>query len=361
MNSVRSIHQLVVSAKPGDAVFNHAQLLRTWLREWGYASEIYAEGLSEDLPRGEAQPWSRVQAEKARDSLLIFHYSTGSPLTADVRKMTMPVILMYHNVTPSEYFRGVHQQLYEQTLRGREELPDLRDVALALANSDYSEEELCRAGFGHTGVLPLPIDEERYAIQADESVMRSYADDRTNILFVGRVAPNKRHEDLLRAFYYYKRLDPGSRLLLVGNWQLCERYKAWLDSCANARGLADVHFCGHVSTAELVAYYRVASLFLCMSEHEGLCVPLLESMHFGVPVLAYASTAIPSTLGEAGVQIHRKDFPVVAETMHVLVRDDLLRARVIARQRQRLQAFRPETVKPAFRSYLDSVLATSLR
>jgi L-malate glycosyltransferase len=147
-------------------------------------------------------------------------------------------------------------------------------------------------------------------------------------------------------------------LFLVGAWRGMERYHGELRDLVRALDLEDyVVFTGHVSLSELVAYYRRADLFVSMSEHEGFCVPILEAMHFRVPILAYSAAAVPDTLGTAGVLVSRKDFPVLAETAHLLVTDRKLRDRVIRRQRQRLLDFRPEAVAERFHAYVQELMA----
>ena len=127
-------------------------------------------------------------------------------------------------------------------------------------------------------------------------------------MFVGRMIPNKKIEDVIRFFHAYNRwFNPRSRLLLVGAHSGFERYVAMLQNLIDRLGVPDVHFLGHVSNAELTAYYELADVFLCASEHEGFCVPLVESFHMGVPVLAYAATAIPATMDGAGILYHDKD------------------------------------------------------
>jgi len=343
-------------AKPGDAIFNEAQLFQKWLREWGYVSDIYAEGIDCDLPPGAAYPYAKLRGKRS-DTLLIYHYSIGSDLSPFVRGLSLPILLVYHNITPCEFFRGVHQQLYDNTRRGREELATFSTVPLALGVSEFNSQELLALGFESVGILPLPVDEERYAVAPDAETMERFGQGGTNILFVGRIVPNKRQEDIIRTFYYYKRIDPASRLFLVGSPEPCTRYRAWLDGYVKFLGLSDVHFCGHVTTAELVAYYRLADVFLCMSEHEGFCVPLVESMYFGLPILAYASTGVPHTLGNAGVLFCRKDFPVVAEIIHLLTTDAALRSRLIEHQRERLESFRPNRIRVLLRAHLDTVIS----
>jgi glycosyltransferase involved in cell wall biosynthesis len=171
-------------------------------------------------------------------------------------------------------------------------------------------------------------------------VARLYGDDRTNLLFVGRIIPNKRIDDLIRVFAVYKRLDPRSRLLLVGDTRGHERYYDRLQQLIRALAVKDVVFTGHVDDDDLAAYYRVSHLFLCLSEHEGFCVPLQEAMHFGLPVLAYDTGAVRETLHGGGVLLLDKRPEEVAELIRLVLDDPELRGRVLATQARAMREVR---------------------
>jgi glycosyltransferase involved in cell wall biosynthesis len=192
--------------------------------------------------------------------------------------------------------------------------------------------------------LPIIFDPKRYAVRPNRKVLGAFQRD-ANLLFVGRVSPNKRFEDLILTFAYLKRfVRPDARLLLVGSTRRMELYHEYLQSLATRLGLSEVVFTGHVSASELVAYYRCADVYLSMSEHEGFGVPLLESMHFGLPIVAYKAAAVPETLGGCGILVTAKDYSVVAELVGLLIEDGNLRARIVARQRERLGDFLPHEV-----------------
>jgi glycosyltransferase involved in cell wall biosynthesis len=194
-------------------------------------------------------------------------------------------------------------------------------------------------------VLPIVFEPGRYAVRPNRRMLRAYGEG-LNVLFVGRIAPHKRQEDLIRVYYHLKRaMRPDSRLLLVGSSRGTEPYLASLEAYVERLGLTDVVFAGHVAAAEWAAYYRCASVYLSMSEHEGFGVPLLESMYHGVPVLAYKAAAVPETLGGAGLLMTARNYAGAAELIALLDEDDDLRERVVARQRERVQAFYPSRVR----------------
>jgi len=194
--------------------------------------------------------------------------------------------------------------------------------------------------------------------QADRRTLRRFKDGRTNVLFVGRCAPNKRIEDVIRAFYYFKRyVEPNSRLIHVGSFAGTERYYYLLQSQAHDLGLDDIHFAGSVLQPTLNAFYRCAHVFLCMSDHEGFCIPLLESMVFDVPVIAYAAAAVPETLDGAGILVHDKRYELIAEIMGRVVHDSSLRNAVLDGQRRRMERYRRRDLGAELRGHLAPLLA----
>jgi glycosyltransferase involved in cell wall biosynthesis len=180
-----------------------------------------------------------------------------------------------------------------------------------------------------------------------------------NLLFVGRLAPNKRVEDVIKVLYQYHQIEPNARLYLVGETRYTRRYVEWLQDFVQQLGLADaVQFTGQVSRADLAAYYQIADVFVMMSEHEGFGIPLLESMRFDLPIIAYASSAVPETLDGAGILIWQKDYRVIAELIHLLRTDPQLREHICQEQQRRAQDFAPSRVLAQFRKHLDSVIGS---
>jgi glycosyltransferase involved in cell wall biosynthesis len=206
--------------------------------------------------------------------------------------------------------------------------------------SEFNRRELAEAGFARTAVLSIPLDLDRLREgPVSPSVRRVFGDGRTNVLFVGRIIPNKKVEDLLRVFAVYQRsIDAAARLLLVGDHWGYEPYLLRLQEMTRAFGLEEVVFTGQVEASELRAFYSVATVYVSLSEHEGFCVPLLEAMAFGLPVVAFDAGAVAETLAGAGVLLEDKRPEVVAELLHRLVSDQRLRRVVLAAQQRRLAA-----------------------
>jgi len=361
------IDQWTPDLRRGDAVGDSILRMRDAFRSWGHASDVYSLTLDDELA-GEARLFSEWQPG-GPDDVVMLHYALASPLTAALRDERARRVLIHHNVTPGEFFDGWDPELARICREGRAQVGELRDhVELALADSEFSRRELEQAGFPRTGVLPIFLDFERYRSRAANPVLsRVLADGMTNLLFVGRVAPNKRHDDLVRVAAYWKRfIGPSVRLVLAGSLPrretgggrpLPRHYFDGLQSFVYEEGFspAEVLFLGHVSHDELLACYRSAHVFLSMSEHEGFGVPLVEAMLLDVPVLAFGSTAVADTLGSAGVQFSDKRYAEVAETALRLASDRALRTQVLAGQRRRLAAFAPEAIEARLRGYLEAL------
>jgi glycosyltransferase involved in cell wall biosynthesis len=355
---MKAVHQLVPNFDYGDAIGNHIRGLRGLLRGWGHASDVYAQYVHEKLAP-EARFYTRYRDVSHPDNVVLFHFSIGSEVTSFFAGLPDRKVLVYHNITPAEYYVGVNARVADRCRRGRWELGRLARVTdLALGVSEFNRRELEAAGFRRTGVLPILLDWANYAHPPVRAVEQACGRG-TNLLFVGRIAPNKRIDDLMRAYYFYRRLDPESRLFIVGSAVDTEGYLAGCQKLAAELGVLDgVVFTGAVSQAELCTYYRLAHVYLTLSEHEGFCVPLLESMHFGVPIVAYASTGVPATLGGAGLLVGEKDGPTLAELIHRVAGDPGLRDAIVAGQRERLTAFDPTVIGARLRADLDQLSAS---
>jgi glycosyltransferase involved in cell wall biosynthesis len=351
------IDQWVPALHQGDAIGDSARLMRGAFRSWGHQADVYALELDAAL-EGDGRPFAEWRPGGS-DDVVILHFALPSPLSAAFREQRSRRVLLHHNVTPPEFFVGWDDELARICHLGRAELRALAPYAdLGLADSEWNRLELEELGVARTGVLPIYLDFARYRAAADPVLRRLLDDGRTNLLFVGRLVPNKKPEDLVRLLSFWKRwIAPDVRLLLVGKLPRRRPYFDALQALSYAEGLtpADVVFTGHVSHQELLACYAAARVFVSMSEHEGFGVPLVESLLLRVPVLAFESTAVPHTLGGAGVLFTEKRLAEVAETARLLATDEPLRAAVLAGQQRRLAAFAPEAVEALLRGYVESL------
>jgi glycosyltransferase involved in cell wall biosynthesis len=292
------------------------------------------------------------------NDILIHHFSIGSRASRTAYAMPGRMALVYHNITPPEYFLGVHKNLVRLCYRGRRELTAyVSRCDLALGDSEYNRQELGQLAFAATDVLPVVPDFSHLDGPPSELEAADFDDGWTNILFVGRVIPNKKFEDLIRAFHVYRtRHNPRSRLLLVGAYSGFEAYYAMLQSLIARLGASDVHFLGHVTNEELTAIYDVADLFLCASEHEGFCVPIVEAFYKRVPVVAYAATAVPATMDGGGVLFDSPDPTEVARLMSAILDDPRLEEQVIASQDAALARLLARDFAGTLLGYVDAAL-----
>lgn len=349
------VDQWLPAAHRGDAIGDEAVRIRDTLRRAGMTSEIYALDIDEDA-EGDVAPWD----DRRHSDVTILHYALPSPMTRTFAETKGKRVLIYHNITPPEFFLRLDEELVRIAARGREELRSLSQTTdLALGDSEFNRAELESAGFNKTGVLPILIDFEPYREREPSAVLEEMlGDGRANFLFVGRIYPNKRFEDLARlAFFYKKYVSENFRFLLVGKAGRMERYQQSVQALADRWGLrpSEFWFTGHVSFEDLLACYDSSDVFISMSEHEGFAVPLVESMLFEVPILAFAAGAVPDTLGGAGVLFHEKNYEELAEMAHLLASDEDLRERVIDRQLERLERFEPERVQSDLMGFIEEV------
>ena len=352
------IVQMLPSLSFGDAVGNDALALDDALRQAGYETAIYAENISPKLENVRAR---KVRFyEDAPDTVVLYHLSTGTPMTEYVAGLQARVIVIYHNITPVEYFDPVATFAESRKLRGREEARALAKKAVAaFADSDFNRRDLKEIGFTcPIEVLPILIPFEDYARTPDAGTLAGYTGDGlTNIVFVGRVFPNKCHQDLIASFTYYQRhFNEKSRLFLVGSFDESGPYFRDLQEYVHRLGPANVIFTNHISFEKILAYYHLADLFLCLSEHEGFCVPLVEAMYFGKPIVAYDSSAVGETLGGSGILLPEKNPKVVASAMDlVLTRPDLKEA-LVEGEKARLRDFDNAVIRDQFLGYLKKYL-----
>jgi glycosyltransferase involved in cell wall biosynthesis len=327
------VHQILATLGYGDAIGNEVLGINRVLRAAGFDSEIIVETADprlEDLTIDYREMIDEIREE----DLLIHHFSLGSRASRTAFALPARMMLVYHNITPPEYFLGVHDQLVRQCYHGRRELLPYRSRCdLALGDSEFNRQELESLGFPRTAVLPVVPDFTHLDVARDARVIEAYDDEWTNILFVGRLIPNKRPDNLIRFFHAYRQLyNRKARLILAGSYGGFETYLAQLHSLIATLGVSDVHILGQVTNEELTALYDVADLFLCASEHEGFCVPLIESFFKRVPVLALAATAVPATL-DGGGMLYESTAPAdVASLMHAILAGPDTEARLVQAQ-----------------------------
>ena len=341
--------QVGTSVSYGDAVGNDMVAIYHALKEFGYDTDIYAEYIDERV-KNIVKPIRKLPELKDED-VILYHVSISTPLNYELEKWHGKKVVIYHNITPAYFFYEINPALADACALGIKEMKHLAKVAdYALADSEFNKENMIDMEFKcPIDVLPILVPFDDYKKEPDQNTIEKYKDDGyTNLLFVGRIAPNKCHEDIIATFYQYKKYcNPKSRLFFVGNDGGMEIYAERLREYISALNLSDeeVIFTGHITFAQILAYYHLADAFICMSEHEGFCVPLLEAMCFDKPILAYDSCAVPWTLGGSGLLTDTKDPLVNAKLLDRLLTDDELKQTVVNNQKERLEFFAHDRIK----------------
>jgi glycosyltransferase involved in cell wall biosynthesis len=342
------VHQLLSGAGPVDAVTGQALAYRRLFADWGWGGEEYA-GTIDPAMNGRMRPVRELRA--GAEDLLLIHYSAYSPALRPVLDAPQRKLLVFHNVTPSRYFWEHEPVVAIHCAVGRDQLPRFVEaVDLAAAVSEFNARELRAVGATETAVIPILLDRSALGEPGPPDPPGP-----PTILFVGRLAPHKRHDEILRTFALYRsHRAPDARLALVGE-PVSPAYAAAVERLAERLAPGAVSVERALSPGELAARYRAAHVFLVRSEHEGFCVPLLEAFHFGVPVIARPAGGIPEVAGDAALLADDDDPAVLAELLHLAVGDRGLRAELQARGRARLEAYSWERGARALRDAVERV------
>jgi glycosyltransferase involved in cell wall biosynthesis len=345
---LRRVHQLVPTFRPGDAMGAAAIGFQRALRHLGVTGEVFAGEVAKGFD-ALVQPVERLRVEA--DDLLLYHHGIASSLVARLLHWRCRKGVVFHNITPARFYEGT--RLAQALTAGRAQLSALAPhVEVSIGVSRYNARELEAAGHRNVQVVPLLVEPERFAAtEADaglfERLCRLGA---PRLLSVSRVVPHKRVEDLIALHAEVRRLAPNAQLLIAGGYDA--GHAAFRALATKARAVGNVRFLGKVSHAELVAAYRAATLFVSMSEHEGVGVPLLEAFASDLPVLAFGAAAVPETMGGHGLCFDEKHFAALAEVVKQVHDDEGLRGALVAGQRQRLAAFSLSAVAAGLSSAL---------
>lgn len=346
------MHQVLAGAGPGDAITDQALRWRSVLRRWGYRSEIIAEHVHPDLAP-EVHRLDGSGPRRVHDAdVLLLHYSIWSSGVDFALGHGAPIAMLYHNVTPGRFLVDANPHVAAMCDEGRARLPELTGRLEAIvSDSAFNAIDVRDAGLGEATVVPLlitphPMPDRVRPPQGDP-----------HLLSVGRVVPNKRLEDALRVHAMLRRAHaPGARLSLVGAWEGFETYRNALLALSESLGADGVRFTGRLTDAERDAVYASASVYLCTSHHEGFCLPLIEALQHGTPVVARAAGAVPETLGDAGIVLTDDDPAVFAEAALEASRSTALRATLAEAARARLAELDPARTEVRMREALAPVL-----
>ncbi len=355
------VDQVIPSLASRDAIGVHTRTLRDALRAAGVDSDIYYGNCTPDVAH-EGRPLVDLgRAQRGR--WLLYQSSIGSPVYDVLATREEPKLVNYHNITPAPLLADWEPAVGYEVALGRAQLERLApESRLAVADSAFNEEELRQAGYRDTAVVPLLIDMTATGDPPDpalaERLARAKERGGADLLYVGKISPHKAPHDLVKMLSVYRQLyDPDARLHLVGS-PLGERYGPALAGFVERLGLTGaVSVTGSVTSGELEAYFRAADVYECASDHEGFCVPLVEAMGHGVPVVAYGVTAVPETVGSGGLLVEDKAPLVFAAAVDRVQRDAALRERLAAGAADRVAWYSLERSKRRFVELVTGALA----
>ena len=354
---IKAIHQFTPVFVKHDAIGNTLFQMRKLFYEWGYESEIFVETQVEQTS-DITKKYTYYTPDE--NDLIIYHHSIGSALAAFMEKITTPKILFYHNITPPSFFESYDQIITSQLFQGVEQTKRLaKSIPYAMAASNYNKFHLSQYGYQYILDAQYFINLERFdAMKPKKEILEKFSTSK-NIIFVGRRVPNKKIEDILKVFAYYKILNPNSKLFLLGGSWSIKKYVQELNELESKLSFDkdDVIIINTLTDKELQSYYKIADIFLCMSEHEGFCIPLVESMYFDIPIVAYNSTAVPDTLGDSGILVNHKKFGEIAELIHMIIGNKTLRDEIIQNQQKRLSFFSDTKAKDLLKNNIEKILS----
>ena len=352
-----NIHQILAGYADGDAISNEAIQLRQIFRRWGHRSEIYVDP-SRVSPSLKTDCRSLADYAAGESDLCLHHYGIASPATEVFLASPAKKIMVYHNITPAEYFAGFDDAVAAQLRAARLALREVARRSDAVwADSHFNAAELKAENIDGVKVFPLLFSPERPAIPPDPLILKKFAGPLKNILFVGRIAPNKRVEDLILAFaWYHLAINPFSRLIIIGSNRSAARYYTMLRMLVGDLDLSNVCFEGFVSPARLLAYYRVADLYVSASEHEGYCLPLVEAMDHGIPVIARVAGGTPEAMDGAGVLYEDLTPAELGALFDRVLTDAALRKEILISQQRRVQRAKDRNLEAEVQALMAGML-----
>ena len=332
-----NIIQVLDALDYGDGVSNDVINMFFLIKELGYNTQIYSKYVDERVAILR-KDISKLKTNN--DDIIIHHYSGFSNIIKEIEKCNCKKVMIYHNITPPQFLEGKAKQECKKGITQLNKIKDLYNYFVG--DSDYNIKCLINLGICNQGdILPIILDFDKIDIH------KTRESKTTNFLFVGRVAQNKKIEDIIKLFdCYYCNIDCKCKLFLVGNNTFSEVYTNYLlKYIEQLKSKKSIFFTGKVSNEDLKNYYLNADIFICMSEHEGFCIPLIESMYYQIPVLAYNAGAISYTMGNSGIILNNKNYDVASKLIYLILTNNAIKEKIIADQNNNLKRFYKDNVK----------------
>lgn len=349
----KAIHQFHSGSAYGDAVTNGMLFTKKILEEFGFESKIYVEHIAPEY-KNEIEHFSSYISDE--DNILFLHHSMGHDQDEWIYDLKDKIILVYHNITPETFFEK-DSVFYNYSLKGRRQLDLLKEKSIAsIGDSILNIDELLSRGFNKdkSKVIPLLLDVDSIKSHTWNYNLYDKYCDTFNIVFVGRVAENKCQHEIIEIYNKFKqKTNLKTKCFIIGSFSN-DKYGQGLCNLIDKYNLNDeVIITNKVESEDLYAYYRLADTFLCMSEHEGFGVPLVESMIFDVPVIAFDSSNIKNTLNGGGILIEEKNFDRISDILYKISTNRAFRREVLYKQREAVKVYENEYIKAELIDFLN--------
>ncbi len=355
-SSALTIHIMTSALSPGDAIGNYILTSARLWRSWGARVEIYADSIAPDYGAiANPSEWYRASGR----ALLWYHYSIFTDNLQIAIDSNDYKVMDFHGIAPPHLFAGQNSYLQELCRRGLEALPALRDhFDYYVVHSEYTRGELLANGYARSAIhkLPLCVDTKRFEGAGDDQ-LSSLLSKLEYFLFVGRVVPQKDILALLEIFARIHEARPDAALILVGSRHLASNYQRQLDRAIKQRGLASrVIFTGQVNNPDILAtLFRQARLLFVTSDWESFCVPLVEAMYFGTPVVTHSLQPLPEVAGSGGIVIDKHRPSQAADQVLVLLEDEKRYTQLSQTARVQAASFTDEALAKALLEMLQKL------
>jgi glycosyltransferase involved in cell wall biosynthesis len=366
---VSGVHHFVPVLHRGDAVGRHTLRLRDATRARGLSSNIFVDVVQDDTAE-DTLPVLAYREMAEPGDVVVYQFATASLMAPWLAGRHETLVVNYHNVTPPELMEPWDHHLALGQTRAQSDLEVLAPrTTLAVADSGYNETHLAEAGFGATAVIapsaaltvqarfdPPGAAHTTTPPRAGQGESQKHRRP-TTWLSVGRVSPNKSLEHVITALAVSRlRRDPTATLRIIGK-PATEAYDRALRRYVAELGLLEaVSFVGHAGDADVAEAYATSDVLVVASEHEGFCVPVVEAMAAGLPVVAFDQGAIPEVLGDAGVLLTTRDPYEVADAVADLLDDDARRAALAGRGQERVRELELDSTAERFVDLLVPLL-----
>jgi len=325
-----NVHQFHYQVMQGEAITDHLLFIREALQEIGVGGKIFSVE-RKNIPPGKVQPFSFNSIWDC--DLLLIHHSQENPLLKKLVSLEIPKAIVYH-AQPDPSFFAHDLELKKRLHKGRIQLKWLANQGLpAFAVSQFCEIELRRLGFQSVKRLPL--------LNLKSEIMntlwgKSHSDPQ-QILFVGKLSPHKNQAALIDLFQCLRaKLPKKSKLVLVGSGDAL--YTKYLKLLIDQYQLSQqVLLTGKVTAQDLEHYYASSDLFVCLSESEGFCIPVVEAMKWNLPVFYFPCAGVKETMRDAGVAFLTSDPVEQASVIQAFLKTPEALEAVKKKQNERLQ------------------------